>query len=99
MNNQLTYAAIEQAAEREVERPADGLEIGLYTMKTLENGDQTLTENHEEIEFYGVDIRPDGGDPFEEFDNLTEAQADAMVAALEQRYPDAGINNLGDLLS
>jgi hypothetical protein len=37
----------------------------------LENGDQTLAENQKEIEFYDVDIRPDGGDPFEEFDNLT----------------------------
>jgi hypothetical protein len=98
MNYQLTDAAIERAAQSEAERQGEGLEIGLYPMKTLENGDQTLAENSEEIEFYDVDIRPDGGDPFEEFDNLTEAQADAMVSALEQRYPDAGVSDLRDLL-
>jgi hypothetical protein len=98
VNYQLTDAAIERAAQSEGERQGEGLEIGLYPMKTLENGDQTLAENSEEIEFYDVDIRPDGGDPFEEFDNLTEAQANAMVSALEQRYPDAGVSDLRDLL-
>lgn len=74
------------------------LEIGIYPMRILPTGEYTLAQTEDEIDHYDVDVRHEGTDPIFEREHLTEEEADRLVVELEVKFPQAGINDLRELL-
>lgn len=58
-----------------------------------------LAEDHDDVDHWDILLRPDGGDPYHEYEDLTREAADVIVADLVIRYPQATVNDdLNDLL-
>lgn len=56
---------------------------------------ETIAEPWEETEYYDILVRPDGGDPIEERENLTWEQVEEIMPQLHEKYPDAGYDEIG----
>lgn len=70
--------------------------IEVYPM----TNEDTLADKWVEVFHYDVLIRPDGGDPIEEFENLARAEVDEIVDQMMVKYPGATPDyQLLDLLS
>lgn len=75
------------------------IEVGLYPMQIHSDGDTSLAQQWCDVDFYDVDVRIEGGDPFIEFDNLTQEQARKTFAELVHQFPQASHNDLRDFLT
>ena len=51
--------------------------------------DGAIAENHDDVAYWDILVRPDGGDPIAEFEGLTLEEADAKAAELQEKYPFA----------
>lgn len=73
------------------------LEIVVFPMA----GDVVASSEHPspEVTHYDVMIRPEGSDPMEEHEDLTEIEAERVVEDLQARYPQATIDDLRELLT
>ncbi|MAZ85845.1 MAG: hypothetical protein CML31_05480 [Rhizobiales bacterium] len=74
------------------------MEIQVFGMAVTPSGDCTIASNiPAPIQFYDVTVSAEPDDDgaiemIEEHENLTLDEANAMVAAMEQKYPDAGVS-------
>ncbi len=62
------------------------------------NSNDSLADIHDEVVYYDILVRPDGGDPILEFENLTEVEAEQQLQILEWRYPGFPVSDLRELL-
>ena len=51
--------------------------------------DGAIAENHDDVAYWDILVRPDGGDPIAEFEGLTLEEAGAKAAELQEKYPFA----------
>lgn len=74
----------------------DDLEIMVYAMTRLSNGDEVLADSQDPpapVMFYDIEVRETRNDEIEvleEFNGLSLVQATAKVRDLEKKYQDPG---------
>ena len=63
------------------------LQIEVFPMTS----EGTIADFHRDVAYWDILVRPDGDDPIEEFENLTQDECDAKVAEMEIKYPFAAV--------
>jgi len=77
-----------RAEMRKMARLADAFGKQLMVETFAMNGD-TAAQVGEEITHFDVVLRPDGEDPFQEWEDLTWAEVEEVHRTLEEAYPGA----------
>ena len=55
--------------------------------------DGAIAENHDDVAYWDILVRPDGGDPIAEFEGLTLEEAGVKTPELQAQYPFAEVND------
>lgn len=71
------------------------LVVEVFGMVSDGQGGHRISEGrHEEPQSFDILVRPDGGDPIEEFEGLDETQLQEYLALVERTYPEAPVTHI-----